>query len=140
MFQITEYTEAHVASVTNRQESHGDEKVPAVSITLELTCANTMLDLIDPTLRQALYKPVDNQDQLPGVEPSTPVLRCNSIDRVVLPTCHEGWSLAVDDGIDDTDPLLFGGVGTALGMGPAFWAMALVLGGAGVFARRRHRA
>jgi predicted MFS family arabinose efflux permease len=36
-------------------------------------------------------------------------------------------------------PLLFGGLGTALGMGPAFWAMALVLGGAGEFARRRHR-
>jgi predicted MFS family arabinose efflux permease len=36
-------------------------------------------------------------------------------------------------------PLLFGGVGAALGMGPAFWAMALVLGGAGEFARRRHR-
>jgi len=36
-------------------------------------------------------------------------------------------------------PLLFGGVGAALGMGPAFWTMALVLGGAGEFARRRHR-
>jgi predicted MFS family arabinose efflux permease len=36
-------------------------------------------------------------------------------------------------------PLLFGGVGTALGMGPVFWAMALLLGAAGVFARR-HRA
>jgi predicted MFS family arabinose efflux permease len=35
-------------------------------------------------------------------------------------------------------PLLFGGVGTALGMGPVFWAMALVLGAAGIFARR-HR-
>ena len=34
-------------------------------------------------------------------------------------------------------PLLFGGVGTALGMGPVFWAMALCLGVAGVFARRR---
>lgn len=36
MFQITEMTEAHVASVTNRTETHGDEKVPAVSIGLEL--------------------------------------------------------------------------------------------------------
>lgn len=44
MFQITEMTEAHVASVTNRTETHGDEKVPAVSIGLELTCANTILD------------------------------------------------------------------------------------------------
>jgi len=34
-------------------------------------------------------------------------------------------------------PLLFGGVGTALGMAPVFWAMALFLGTAGEFARRR---
>lgn len=110
MLQITEYTEAHVASVTNRQETHGDDRVPAVSIGLQLTCANTMLDQIDVTLRQALYKAVDDQEQLPGVEPSTPVLRCNSIDRVTLPTAHEGWTLMVDDGIDDTAPMTFGGV------------------------------
>lgn len=110
MFQILEFTEAHVASVTNRTETHGDEKVPAVSIGLELTAANTILDQIDPKLREALYKAVDGQDQLPGVEPATPVLRCNCIDRVVLPTSHEGWTLQVDDGIDDTVPMTFGSV------------------------------
>lgn len=35
-------------------------------------------------------------------------------------------------------PLLFGGVGTALGMGPVFWAMAVSLAATGLFARR-HR-
>jgi predicted MFS family arabinose efflux permease len=35
-------------------------------------------------------------------------------------------------------PLLFGGVGTALGMGPVFWSMALCLGATGFFARRHH--
>jgi len=45
------------------------------------------------------------------VEISTPILRCNSIDRVTLPTKHEGWTLAIDDGIQgDTDPMLFGPV------------------------------
>lgn len=34
-------------------------------------------------------------------------------------------------------PLLFGAVGTALGMAPVFWAMAVCLGGTGEFARRR---
>lgn len=33
-------------------------------------------------------------------------------------------------------PLFFGGVGAAVGIAPVFWAMALGLGGAGVFARR----
>lgn len=110
MFQITEMTEAHVASVTNRTETHGDEKVPAVSIVLELTCPNTMLDQIDPTLRQSLFTRAEDQQDLPGIEPATPVLRCNSIDRVTLPTAHDGWTLAVDDGIDDTQPMIFGAV------------------------------
>ncbi len=34
-------------------------------------------------------------------------------------------------------PLLFGGIGTALGMGPVFWSMALFLGAAGVSVRRQ---
>ena len=34
-------------------------------------------------------------------------------------------------------PLLFGGLGAALGMGPVFWSMALCLGGMGLYARRR---
>lgn len=109
MFQIVEMTEAHVASVTNRTEAHGDERVPAVSIGLEMTVPNTMLDLIDASIRHALYKAVEGQDELPGVDPSTPVLRCNSFDQVALTTAHEGWTLKVDDGIDDTQPMTFGG-------------------------------
>lgn len=107
-FQIETPTEVHVASVTNRQETHGEEKVPAVSIGFELTTANTVLDQIDPTLRHALYKAVEGQEQLPGIEPATPVLRCNSVERVTLPTRHEGWTVQVDDGIDETDPMTFG--------------------------------
>ncbi len=107
MFQLLDFTEAHVATVTNRQETHGDEKVPAVSIGLEITAANTILDAIDPKLRHALYVAVDEQPALPGVEPSTPVLRCNSIDRAALPTKLEGWTLQVDDGIDATEPMTF---------------------------------
>lgn len=110
MFEITEFTEARLASVTNRTEKHGDEDVPAVTLAIELTTANTILDGIDPGLRHALYKPVEGQEELPGVEPATPVLRSNVIDRVLLTTAHEGWRLAIDDGIDDTKPMTFGGV------------------------------
>lgn len=109
MFQIIEFTEARVASVSNRIEKHGDEDVPAVSLAFEVEAANTLLDVIDPQLRHALYKPVDGQDQLPGVELSTPVLRCNSFDKHALTTAHEGWTLAVDDNIDENDPMVFGG-------------------------------
>jgi hypothetical protein len=37
------------------------------------------------------------------------VLRCNSFDRHTLPAKYEGWTLQVDDGIDETTPLTFGG-------------------------------
>lgn len=110
MFQILEFTEARLASVTNRVEKHGDDEVPAVSLGIEITSANTLLDTIDPKLRQSLYVAVEGQEQLPGIEPATPVLRCNSIERVILPTAHEGWSLTIDDGIDDTKPMAFGSV------------------------------
>ncbi|MEY5100665.1 MAG: hypothetical protein RJA36_3384 [Pseudomonadota bacterium] len=112
MFAIPEFTEAHLASVTNRVEKHGDDDKKAVTIGVEITTANTMLDAIDPKLREAMFKPKpDAEPELPGVEISTPILRCNSIDRVVLPTKHEGWTLAIDDGIEgDADPMLFGSV------------------------------
>jgi hypothetical protein len=108
MFQILTMTEAKLSSLTPRSEKHGDDDKPAVSLAIEIEAANTLLDTIDPTLRQALFKAVDDQPVLPGVESSTPVLRSNSIDRVLLPNKHEGWTLAVDDGIDDTDPMSFG--------------------------------
>lgn len=108
MFQILEFTEAHLATLTPRSEKHGDDDKPAVSLSLEIVAANTLLDSIDPTIRPTLYKAVDDQEDLPGIEKATPVLRCNSIDRVTLPTKHEGWTLQVDDGIDDTEPMTFG--------------------------------
>lgn len=110
MFQITEFQEAKLATLTPRNEKHGDDDVPAVSLRLELTVPNTILDTIDPKLREALFKPKpDAEPELPDIEASTPILRCNSIDRVTLPTKHEGWTLAVDDGIDESQPSTFGG-------------------------------
>lgn len=110
MFEISEFTEARLASVTNRTEKHGDEDVPAVSLSVEITAANTLLDAIDPNIRHALYKAVEDQGQLPGVEPATPVLRCNSFDTVALTTAHEGWRLHVDDSIEESEPMEFTGV------------------------------
>ncbi|WP_062196447.1 hypothetical protein [Caldimonas taiwanensis] len=109
MFQLPETTEARLTSVTNRVERHGDDEHPAVSLGISIDAANTVLDRIDPHIREALYKPVDRQDSLPGVEPSTPVLRCNSFDKHTLTTSHEGWTLEVDEGIDESTPLVFGG-------------------------------
>jgi MprA protease rhombosortase-interaction domain-containing protein len=40
--------------------------------------------------------------------------------------------------VQTTIPLAFGALGTALGVTPIFWAMALMLAGGMAFARRRH--
>lgn len=109
MFKIEETTEATLAAVTNRIEKHGDEDVPAVSLQISIEAANTLLDQIDPNIRRALYKAVDDQDQLPGVEPTTPVLRCNSFDQITLTQAHEGWTLEIDGGIDEDAPMQFAG-------------------------------
>ena len=109
MFQITETTEAALTAVTNRIEKHGDEDVPAVSLQISIEAANTLLDQIDPSIRHALYKAVEGQDQLPGVEPATPVLRCNSFDQITLTQAHEGWTLEIDGGIDEDEPMAFAG-------------------------------
>lgn len=109
MFEILEFTETRVVSVTNRAETHGDEKKPAVSMTLELIAGNSMLDTIDKTLKPTFWKPKDEESApLPGVEVAMQVLRCNSVERVILPTSHEGYALEVDDGIDETKPMVFG--------------------------------
>lgn len=109
MFQIAETTEAALTAVTNRTEKHGDEDVPAVSLQVSIEAANTLLDCIDPAIRQALYKAVEGQDQLPGVEPSTPVLRCNSFGVLEIDRTHEGWTLEIDQGIDEAEPMTFSG-------------------------------
>ena len=109
MFEINTLTEATLATLTPRIQKHGDEDVPAVSLGLELTVANTALDCIDPCIRDALFKRVDGQPELPGMEPSTPALRCNSFERVTLTTKHEGWTLEVDDKLDESKPQVFGG-------------------------------
>lgn len=109
MFQIIDTTEATLAGVTPRVEKHGDEDVPAVSLQISIEAANTLLDSIDPAIRQALYMAVEGQEQLPGVEPATPVLRCNSFDQITLTQAHEGWTLEIDDSIDEEHPMTFGG-------------------------------
>ncbi len=96
-------------TVTIRNEKHGDDDVTAISMGLRATLANTELDALDATLRHALYQAVPGQEQLPGVEPATPLLRTKSIETLPLKQCFEGWTLEIDHGIDEADPIKLGG-------------------------------
>lgn len=108
MFQIQSPTTATLKTLTPRTETHGGEKVSAMSFGLKITGPNTMLDALQPGLRDALYRAVEGQDQLPGVEPATPLLRSKGIESVKLKACFEGWTLKIDAGIDENDPIAFG--------------------------------
>lgn len=109
MFELTSPTLATLISVTPRTEIHGEDRVFAISLGIKITAPNTILDGLSPTLRQTLYKAVEGQEQLPGVEESTPLLRTRGIDLLSLAGKPEGWTLTVDHGIDEGDPITLGG-------------------------------
>lgn len=100
---------ATLSSVTPRTKVHGEDRVFAISLGLKIEGPNTLLDRIDPTLRQALYAAVEGQEDLPGVEAATPLLRTGAIEDLKIHGCYEGWTLAVDHGIDAADPIKLGG-------------------------------
>ena len=101
--------EATLKSVTPRTESNGDDDVFAVSLGFKITAVNTILDRLAPALRDSLYKAVDGQEQLPGIDPSTPLLRVRGIESLTLAGTFEGWTLAVAHGIDEDEPITLGG-------------------------------
>lgn len=109
MFQLPDYTYATIASFTPRVEKHGDEEVPAISISFRITTSNTILDKLSDTLRKTLYTKPEGQEDLPGVEESTPLLRTRGIEKVELNGKFEGWTLEVDYGLDEEAPITCGG-------------------------------
>jgi len=62
-----------------------------------------------------------------------------SLVHAVAPPGRSGEALGVRSTVMNASqvflPLLFGGLGAAAGMVPAFWTLALILGGGTVFAR-----
>lgn len=106
-FELTDAA-AKLSSVTPRTERHGDDEVFAISLGFKLTTANTILDRLNPTLRDALYKSVEGQEVLPGVDPTTPLLRTRAIDSLSLGACFEGWTLTIPHGIDEDQPIKLG--------------------------------
>jgi hypothetical protein len=109
LFELTELTTATLATITNRVERHGEDEVPAVSFGLKITAANTILDALSPTLRKTLYTKARGQAELEGVESVTANLRCAQVESVSVAGCFEGWTLNVDHGIDEHEPISFGG-------------------------------
>lgn len=100
-FELKEPTQAKINSVTPRIEKHGDDNVPAVSLGIKITGPNTLLDLLVPGLREVLYKPVEGQEALEGME-HMPLLRTRACERIKLKMpAMEGWRLCIEHGIEE---------------------------------------
>jgi hypothetical protein len=77
-FQLTEVTKVTVTNANPRREFHGDEKVRAIDLSFVITGENTLLDLLEPGLREHHYfnkALTAGQEPLPGVVIPLPNLR-----------------------------------------------------------------
>lgn len=108
MFQFLQPQRAVLTSFTGRTETHGRERVPAVSFRLKFTGPNTLLDLLSPSLRLAVYTAAEGQEDLPGVEPATPLLRSRDVKHLALDNAYEGWTVHLEHGIDESTHLEMG--------------------------------
>jgi hypothetical protein len=78
MFQLELVTQALVTNANPRRELHGEDKVRAIDLSFSITGENTLLDLIEPGLREHHYfnKALkEGQEPLPGVVIPLPNLR-----------------------------------------------------------------
>lgn len=77
-FELPELTQVVITNANPRRELHGEEKVRAIDLTFSITGENTLLDLIEPGLREHHYcnKALKaGQETLPEVVIPLPNLR-----------------------------------------------------------------
>jgi len=109
LFELPHDTECELTAFVGRTQKSGRDDVPAVSFRLQLTSVqNTMLDMFSKTMRLTVYAPVEGQEQLPGIELTTPILRSKDLKHWAPETRLEGWKLIVARGITDEDSLPMG--------------------------------
>lgn len=118
-FELAEPTTVAITNANPRRELHGEEKVRAIDLSFTLTGENTLLDLIEPGLREHHYcnnALKDGQDPLPGVTIPLPNLRHPQLPLLY----HYGkghkwrgyrfiWDWGLDEShVDFTDAVLSG--------------------------------
>lgn len=106
MFQLTTKTPATITSITSRVESHGDDKVPGISIGLEMIVANSTLELFEPGLTSVFYREPDVPPAQGEIAEAKVIhmttLRTGALASVEPRASYEGWKLQVAYGIDET--------------------------------------
>lgn len=93
-FELTEVTQVVITNANPRRELHGDEKVRAIDISFTLKGENTLLDLIQPGLREQFFfnKALkEGQEALPGVVIPLPNLRFPKLPTTFTYAKGEKW-------------------------------------------------
>lgn len=108
-FEMLTLTEATLTTFTGRTETHGKATVPAVSFRLRFSGPNTLLDLLSPTARKTFYMAAEGQEDLPGVDPTTPHLRSRDIKAWAPENAYEGWTVTVDSNGNEDARIEMGG-------------------------------
>lgn len=109
LFQLPTDTECELTTFVGRTQKSGPDDVPAVTFRLKLgSVSNSLLDLFSNTFRLTAYAPVEGQEQLPGLEAVTPVLRSTDLKHWAPETRLEGWTVVVARGITDDSALQMG--------------------------------
>lgn len=104
--------EKHDATITNvnfRKENHGDEKVAAVDIKIDLSASNLLLDTIDPKLRKAFFaKPGKGEQQaLPIDGNNLTALAMPFLSEQKLSQEYEGCEVEFMGLLDHIEPIFF---------------------------------
>jgi hypothetical protein len=109
LFELQTNTECELTTFVGRTQKSGPDDVPAVTFRLKLTgVSNALLDRFSKTIRHTVYKAVEGQDQLPGVEDTTPLLQSKDLVHWAPETCLEGWTVFIARGISDGSALQMG--------------------------------
>lgn len=107
-FEFPRVTPAKLTHVNVRRELHGEEHVPAMDLSLRLEGSNELLDLLDPSLRLALYYNAAakaGQENLPEVLAHLPNLRLAKLNAQKFKWApgerHKGYRFVLDYGLGE---------------------------------------
>src|SRR4051812_22155842 len=120
MFELTETSAVTFTNSNPRSEFHGEDHERAIDIAMTITGENTLLDLIEPGLREHHYTNRDlkaGQESLPDVIVPLPHLRHPNLPRKLAYAKGEHWrgyrfvidyGIGGDSNVDLTDCALAG--------------------------------
>jgi len=108
MFQL-EAQNAEYSHLNLRKEKHGEEKVPAATLTFKLGASALLLDSIDPKLRPAFYeKPGKGEQQtLPIDGNNLTALKLPYLKPQKIGIKIKGYEINIASLLDHIEPLFF---------------------------------